>query len=65
MAGHARLKFVMTECSKTQIRLAGLILDWMTVIQAHVTFPVHLPKRLKKITIRTFFSLGVLHTHSD
>ena len=24
MAGHARLKFVMTECSKTQIRLAGL-----------------------------------------
>ena len=25
MAGHARLKFVMTECSKTQIRLAGLI----------------------------------------
>ena len=26
MAGHARLKFVMTECSKTQIRLTGLIL---------------------------------------
>ena len=25
MAGHAQLKFVMTECSKTQIRLAGLI----------------------------------------
>ena len=25
MAGNARLKFVMTECSKTQIRLAGLI----------------------------------------
>ena len=24
MAGHAQLKFVMTECSKTQIRLAGL-----------------------------------------
>ena len=23
MAGHAQLKFVMTECSKTQIRLAG------------------------------------------
>ena len=23
-AGHAQLKFVMTECSKTQIRLAGL-----------------------------------------
>ena len=26
MAGHAQLKFVITECSKTQIRLAGLIL---------------------------------------
>ena len=25
MAGHAQLKFVMTECSKTQIRLSGLI----------------------------------------
>ena len=31
MAGHAQLKFVMTECSKTQIRLMGLIchLVWM------------------------------------
>ena len=28
MAGHAQLKFVMTECSKTQIRLAGLKL-WL------------------------------------
>ena len=27
MAGHAQLKFVMTECSKTQIRLAGLNLE--------------------------------------
>ena len=26
MAGHGQLKFVMTECSKTQIRLTGLIL---------------------------------------
>ena len=25
MAGHEQLKFVMTECSKTQIRLARLI----------------------------------------
>ena len=24
MAGHAQLQFVMTECSKTQIRLTGL-----------------------------------------
>ena len=28
MAGHAQLKFVMTECSKTQIRLMGLIYCW-------------------------------------
>ena len=27
MAGHAQLKFVMTECSKTQIRLTGL--NWL------------------------------------
>ena len=27
MAGHAQLKFVMTECSKTQIRLTALILN--------------------------------------
>ena len=26
MAGHAQLKFVMTECSKTEICLTGLIL---------------------------------------
>ena len=25
MAGHVQLKFAMTECSKTQIRLTGLI----------------------------------------
>ena len=28
MAGHAQLKFVMTECSKTQIRLTGLVWLW-------------------------------------
>ena len=28
MAGHAQLKFVMTECSKTQIRLTGLTWQW-------------------------------------
>ena len=30
MAGHAQLKFVMTECSKTQIRLTGLI--WYCIV---------------------------------
>ena len=28
MAGHAQLKFVMTEYSKTQIRLTGPISKW-------------------------------------
>ena len=36
MAGHAQLKFVMTECSKTQIRLTGLklcyTLQWIKFI---------------------------------
>ena len=29
MAGHAQLKFVVTECSKTQIRLTGLMYEEM------------------------------------
>ena len=32
MAGHAQLKFVMTECSKTQIRLARLSWCWCLVL---------------------------------
>ena len=31
MAGHAQLKFVMTECSKTQIRLTGLVSKFGTL----------------------------------
>ena len=31
IAGHAQLKFVMTECSKTQIRLTGLILSLQSI----------------------------------
>ena len=33
IAGHAQLKFVMTECSKTQIRLTGLI--WYTELPSN------------------------------
>ena len=33
MAGHAQLKFVMTECSKTQIRLTGLISTWVLTLK--------------------------------
>ena len=45
MAGHARLKFVMTECSKTQIRLAGLIYEelWPWLLSWQVRHP--LPQR--------------------
>ena len=32
MAGHAQLKFVMTECPKTQIRLTGLTYERMSVL---------------------------------
>ena len=35
MAGHAQLKFVMTECSKTQIRLMGLI--WIKYLCTYFT----------------------------
>ena len=33
MAGHAQLKFVMTECSKTQIRLTGLNLSYLQTLR--------------------------------
>ena len=37
MAGHAQLKFEMTECSKTQIRLTGLNCesDEVVMLQLH------------------------------
>ena len=38
MAGHAQLKFVMTECSKTQIRLTGLILSFISDLRSTVIF---------------------------
>ena len=52
MAGHAQLKFVMTECSKTQIRLTGLnlLFVWFVVLwpsqhikvmSSVVTYPRH------------------------
>ena len=38
MAGHAQLKYVMTECSKTQIRLTGLMLNWSKEVKSHLIF---------------------------
>ena len=37
MAGHAQLKFVMTECSKTQIRLTGLIMIIIDIFVVYIT----------------------------
>ena len=55
MAGHVQLKFVMTECLKTQIRLAGLLLYppievgqgtygfwWESRRQSRLRLPLHL-----------------------
>ena len=46
MAGHVQLKFVMTECSKTQIRLTGLSLMFsiaivISVIAANILRPAY------------------------
>ena len=46
MAGHAQLKSVMTECSKTQIRLTGLIL---CCINSYNTIASKQMKRLSSI----------------
>ena len=50
MAGHAQLKFVMTECSKTQIRLTGLIFFFFS----SVLLIILIGKRL------TVVSLGIM-----
>ena len=52
MAGHAQLKFVMTECSKTQIRLTGL--KWNCIL---FQFCSSFDYRLSAILwIKTYFS---------
>ena len=52
MAGHAQLKFVMTECSKTQIRLAGLILllFYLLFDVLMISF-LHFMSRVKRICV--------------
>ena len=47
MAGHVQLKFVMTECSKTQIRLTGLILTRKVKlnIKTITCVPSHFPRK--------------------
>ena len=50
MAGHAQLKFVMTECSKTQIRLTRLIWGWN---YKKWTEPRHEKTRLREFPTRS------------
>ena len=42
MAGHAQLKFVMTECSKTQIRLSRPTCSQVFLYVSHVLFVLYL-----------------------
>ena len=52
MAGHAQLKFVMTECSKTEIRLTELILCCIIfqILQVHLRFSSPLTLTLETST---------------
>ena len=53
MAGHAQLKFVMTECSKTQIRLTGLIFILISgLTYSHGETFLHLKRILEKATFK-------------
>ena len=66
MAGHAQLKFVMTECSKTQIRLTGLTCKLPIIIKMiNYFFPKQrgIPKRCTGTLkwISSEFSLWSLH----
>ena len=51
MAGHAQLKFVMTECSKTQIRLTGLI---YFITKSHANMTVLLTMCIEKTEAMTY-----------
>ena len=57
MAGHAQLKFVMTECSKTQIRLTGLI--WLYLVSCRKSIQLHVNEKVLPKT--EFTKLKVLN----
>ena len=46
MPGHAQLQFVMTECSKTQIRLTGLNCELVFFISDKMSFPFHFKQQI-------------------
>ena len=55
MAGHAQLKLVMTECSKTQIRLTGLIWLYCTALSLMTNYKV---KRIRKARLVAYLLSG-------
>ena len=60
MAGHAQLKFVMTECSKTQIRLTRPVYIWMCLLWLITKTWVGVEKEYKMLPlnwVRTVSSL--------
>ena len=62
MAGHAQLKFVMTECSKTQIRLMGLIYKLLLLSNFNnwilMRIALHHSWSLKTYKLKIWFFLG-------
>ena len=64
MAGHAQLKFVMTESSKTQIRLTGLMYKSIfsqkrTDIYDSTPTAIYIQYKLSSVVVVTAIACGV------
>ena len=58
MAGHAQLKFVMTECSKTQIRLTRHICKWTHLCSLQLSLEDDLGEKVSLIWLTSpYFEL--------
>ena len=64
MAGHAQLKFVMTECSKTQIRLPGLNYYKIYFFAAHSATDSHI-KQLNLLISSMHILIALIITPSS
>ena len=65
MAGHAHLKFVMTECSKTQIRLTGLRYFYHVVMFLLKIVRARKCKYIVYINMSCYFITQKLYFHQD
>ena len=65
MAGHAQLKFVMAECSKTQIRLAGIKCAVRHIVKIKQDYNGNSMQLRSRITKNTsgliFISIGLFY----